>query len=105
MKFFFLAVILITNFYCFASPTSLSEGLKSNKLKVLITGNNIAKNPTATAILFMALISFMMTKRVESWGWVTGIIMMAINEPIKKGEVSKPDLVVAPISVKGFKLI
>ena len=50
----------------------------------------MAKNPTATAILFMALISFMMTKRVESWGWVTGIIMMAINEPIKKGEVSKP---------------
>ena len=49
MKFFFLAVILITNFYCFASPTTLSEGLKSNKLKVLITGNNITKNPTKSS--------------------------------------------------------
>jgi hypothetical protein len=49
MKFFFLAVILTANLYCMATPTTLSEGIKSNKLKVLITGNNITKNPTKSS--------------------------------------------------------
>ncbi len=49
MRFFFLAVILIANFNCFATTTTLNEGLKSNKLKVLVTGNNTANNPTKSS--------------------------------------------------------
>lgn len=49
MRFFILAIILIVNINCYATPTTLNEGLKSNKLKVLVTGNSTSNNPTKSS--------------------------------------------------------